>query len=182
MRHFCVCDCSIQPFYGIRSGFRHSAEHCAGTKDLTLQRLFSPPFLFGRQTQGIEWAPDGKELSYLDRKGAGRDAATELWTMNASTGERKVLVNATTLKEVMQPEKVKTTQATGLGRVQADNYQWAPAGNSLLFIGSNSLVLLDLHSMTSKPIIASASRKSKIRSFRRTPNGSVFRGARIFSR
>ncbi|MFZ0582782.1 MAG: S9 family peptidase [Candidatus Acidiferrales bacterium] len=127
-----------------------------GRKDLTLQRLFSPPFLFGRQTQGIEWAPDGKELSYLDRQGAGRDAATELWTMNASTGERKVLVNATTLKEVMQPEKVKTTQATGLGRVQADNYLWAPAGNSLLFIGSNSLVLLDLHSMTSKPIIASS--------------------------
>ena len=76
--------------------------------------------------------------------------------MNASTGERKVLVNAATLKEVMQPEKAKTTQATGLGRVQADNYLWAPDGNSLLFIGSNSLVLLDLHSMTSKPIIASS--------------------------
>ena len=75
--------------------------------------------------------------------------------MNAATGERKVLVNAATLKEVMQPEKSKTTQATGLGRVQAENYLWAPDGNSLLFIGSNSLVLLDLHSMTSKPIASS---------------------------
>ena len=46
--------------------------------------------------------------------------------MNAATGERKVLVNAATLKEVMQPEKAKTTQATGLGRVQAENYLWAP--------------------------------------------------------
>ena len=124
-------------------------------KDLTLQRLFSPPFLFGRQTQGIEWAPDGKEFSYLERQGAGKDAATELWTMNATTGERKVLVNAATLKEVMQPEKAKTTQATGLGRVQAENYLWAPDGNSLLFIGSNSLVLLDLHSMAAKPIASS---------------------------
>ena len=124
-------------------------------KDLTLQRLFSPPFLFGHLTQGIEWAPDGKEFSYLDRQGTGKEAATELWTMSAATGERKVLVNAATLKEVMQPEKAKTTQATGLGRVQAENYLWAPDGKSLLFIGSNSLVLLDLKTMTSKPIASS---------------------------
>ena len=142
--------------FGSSAVFAQVSAAAPGRKDLTLQRLFSPPFLFGRQTQGIEWAPDGKEFSYLDRQGAGRDAATELWTMNASTGERKVLVNAATLKEVMQPEKAKTTQATGLGRVQADNYLWAPDGKSLLFIGSNSLVLLDLHSMTSKPIIASS--------------------------
>ena len=72
-----------------------------------------------------------------------------------STGERKVLVNAETLKSVMQPEKAKTSQATGLGRVQADNYLWSPDGNSLLFIGSNSLVLLDLKTMTPKPILSS---------------------------
>jgi dipeptidyl-peptidase-4 len=124
-------------------------------KDLTLERLFSPPFLFGRQTQGIEWVPDGKQFSYLDRQGAGGDAAVEMWTMNAATGERKVLVNAETLKKMIQPEKAKTTQATGLGRVQADNYLWSPDGNSLLFIGSNSLVLLDLKTMTPKPILSS---------------------------
>ncbi|MGA7914870.1 MAG: S9 family peptidase [Candidatus Acidiferrales bacterium] len=124
-------------------------------KDLTVQRLFSPPFLFGHATPGMEWAPDGKEFSYLERAGTGKEAATELWTMNAATGERKVLVNAATLKEVMQPEKAKTTQATGLGRVQAENYLWAPDGKSLLFIGSNSLVLLDLKTMSSKPIASS---------------------------
>ena len=75
--------------------------------------------------------------------------------MDASTGERKVLVNAETLKSVMQPEKAKTSQATGLGRVQADNYLWSPDGNSLLFIGSNSLVLLDLKTMTPKPVLSS---------------------------
>jgi dipeptidyl-peptidase 4 len=135
--------------------FGQAAASAQTGKDLTLERLFSPPFLFGRQTQGIEWAPDGKQFSYLDRQGAGRDAAVELWTMNAATGERKVLVNAETLKKVMQPEKAKTTQATGLGRVQADNYLWSPDGNSLLFIGSNSLVLLDLKTMTPKPILTS---------------------------
>jgi len=124
-------------------------------KELTLERVFRPPSLGGRLTQGIEWAPDGKRFSYLDRQGIGPDAVVQLWTMDASNGERKVLVNADTLKSVMQPEKAKTSQATGLGRVQPDNYLWSPDGNSLLFIGSNSLVLLDLKSMTPKPVLTS---------------------------
>ena len=124
-------------------------------KELTLERVFRPPSLGGRLTQGIEWAPDGKRFSYLDRQGIGPDAVVQLWTMDASNGERKVLVDADSLKSVMQPEKAKTSQATGLGRVQPDNYLWSPDGNSLLFIGSNSLVLLDLKSMTPKPVLTS---------------------------
>src|SRR5271156_5926010 len=68
--------------------FAQSAAPAAGTKELTLERLFSPPFLGGRTTQGIEWAPDGKRFSYLERKGYGKDAVIELWTMDAATGER----------------------------------------------------------------------------------------------
>jgi dipeptidyl-peptidase 4 len=124
-------------------------------KELTVDRLFRAPSLGGRLTQGIEWTPDGKRFSYLDRQGYGKDAVFQLWTMDAATGERKVLVNAETLKSVMQPEKAKTSQATGLGRVQADNYLWSPDGNSLLFVGSNRLVLLDLQAMTPKPILSS---------------------------
>src|SRR5579863_4409204 len=124
-------------------------------KEITIDRLFRPPSLGGRLTQGIEWAPDSKRFSYLDRQGSGKDAEVQLWTMDAATGERKVLVNAATLKSVIQPEKAKTSQSTGLGRVQADNYLWSPDANSLLFIGSNSLVLLDLKTMTPKPILTS---------------------------
>jgi dipeptidyl-peptidase-4 len=124
-------------------------------KEITIDRLFRPPSLGGRTTQGIEWAPDSKRFSYLDRQGSGKDAAVQLWTMDAATGERKVLVDAATLKSVMQPEKAKTSQSTGLGRVQADNYLWSPDCNSLLFIGSNSLVLLDLKTMTPKSILSS---------------------------
>jgi len=131
-------------------------EHNAPGKSLTLERLYSQPSLSGRLTQGIEWRPDSKCFSYLERKGMGKDAVTELWTMDTATGERKVLVDAATLKAVTQPEKEKTTQATGLGRVQADNYQWAPGGDSLLFIGSNSLVLLDLKTITPKSLVSNS--------------------------
>ena len=132
-----------------------AAAQAPASKEITVDRLFRAPSLGGRLTQGIEWAPDGKRFSYLDRQGYGKDAVLQLWTIDAATGERKVLVNADTLKSVMQPEKAKTSQATGLGRVQADNYLWSPDGNSLLFVGSNSLVLLDLKSMTPKPILTS---------------------------
>src|SRR5271156_1193272 len=74
-------------------------------KEITVDRLFRAPSLGGRLTQGIEWAPDGKRFSYLDSQGYGKDAVLQLWTMDAATGERKVLVNADTLKSVMQPEK-----------------------------------------------------------------------------
>jgi dipeptidyl-peptidase-4 len=124
-------------------------------KEITIDRLFRPPSLGGRTTQGIEWAPDSKRFSYLDRQGSGQNAELQLWTMDAATGERSVLVSAATLKSVMQPEKANTSQSTGLGRVQADNYLWSPDADSLLFIGSNSLVLLDLKTMTPKSILSS---------------------------
>jgi dipeptidyl-peptidase-4 len=121
-------------------------------KNLTVERIFSEPSLSGNLTEGIEWAPDGKSFSYLTE---GARTVVEIWTMDAATGERKVLVNAETLKSVMQPEKEKAIQSTGLGRVEARNYQWSPDGRSLLFVGSNSLVLLDLATGTSKPLVSS---------------------------
>ncbi len=118
---------------------------------LTIKRLYSAPSLGGHVTQGIEWAPDGKRFSYLAR---GDNGAAELWTMDAATGERNVLVSADKLKEMMQPEKAKNTQATGLGRVRAENYMWAPDGSHLLFIGSSNLLLLDLNTMSPTSLVS----------------------------
>jgi dipeptidyl-peptidase 4 len=117
-------------------------------KQLTLERLFSAPYLGGETTEGIEWTPDGKRFSYLKR-----DAELELWTMDRSTGERKILVSAETLKSAMQPERASATQGTGLARVQADSYKWSPTGDALLFTGSGNIVLLDLKTMTSKSLV-----------------------------
>ena len=170
---------SLAAMLATQSAFAQ-ADTTAATKELTLERIFSPPFLGGRPTQGIQWAPDGKRFSYLDRKGLGRDAVLELWAMDTATGERTVLVNRETLKSVTQPEKAKTTQATGLGRVQADNYQWAPSGNSLLFIGTNSMVLLDLNTMQAKSVLSS---EQEIEDPKFSPDGkwiSFSRNANLF--
>src|SRR5208282_279912 len=118
-------------------------------KSLTVERIYGGPSLSGYLTQGIEWSPDGKRISFLDLRSSG----LEMWAMDAATGERKVLVKASVLQAVMQPEETKAIQSTGLGRVQAENYIWSPAGDALLFIGSSNLVLLDLNTMASKPLV-----------------------------
>jgi len=123
-------------------------------RDLTVERIYSAPSLNGHLTRGIEWAPDGKRISYLASGAQDGDGATELWTMDAGTGERKVLVNVDTLAAVMQPKKAKAIQATGLGRIQPESYFWSPKGDSLLFTGSDNLVLLDLKTMVPKTLVS----------------------------
>ena len=54
----------------------------------------------------------------------------------------------------LQPEKESAIQSTGLGRVEAQIYQWSPDGHSLLFAGTNSLALLDLRTNAAKPLVS----------------------------
>src|ERR1700746_2017473 len=123
-------------------------------KELTVQRIYSAPSLSGHLTEGIEWTPDSRRISYIVRKGSGPDAPAELWTMDGATGERKMLVGMDAMKAVTQPEKQQTIQSTGLGRVSAESYMWAPDGKAILFAGSSRLVLLDLGTMKPKTIVS----------------------------
>src|SRR3984893_5987551 len=124
------------------------------TRLLTVERIYGTPNLSGSLTTGIEWSPDAKRISYLERNAQGNKDRTELWTMDAATGERKVLVNSETLEAVTQPQKTQATQTTGLGRIQPGNYFWSPNGDSLLFVGSSNLLLLDLKTMAQKPLVS----------------------------
>src|ERR1700746_1450658 len=130
-----------------------SASSAAPAKELTVERIYSAPSLSGHLTEGIEWTPDSKRISFIARSGSGPDASVEMWAMDAATGERKVLLGAETLKDVTQPEKQQTIQSTGLGRVSAERYMWSPDGKAILFAGSSSLVLLDLATMKGKAIV-----------------------------
>ncbi len=51
-------------------------------KELTVERIYSAPSLSGHLTDGIEWTPDSKRISYIARNGSGPDAPAELWTMD----------------------------------------------------------------------------------------------------
>jgi len=106
---------------------------------LTVKRIYSQPSLGGKLNRGVQWSPDGKAASYFEKKGQAEHAKSELWAMDAVTGEKRLLVSSEKLETVLPAERKEPSQATGLGRRAASEYCWAPDGNAILFIGPNSL-------------------------------------------
>jgi len=140
----------------------------AAGKALTVERIYSQPSLSGRLTRGIAWASDGKRISYFETSGAGKEAKTELWVMDASTGERRLLLAADKLESVLPAEPSRGSQATGLGRRPLSQYQWAPDGSALLFQGEKSLAWLELKTQTARTLVSS---KTAIADVKISPNG-----------
>jgi dipeptidyl-peptidase-4 len=127
----------------------------APAKALTVDRIYGDgPSLSGQLTRGIAWTPDSKQLSFLETKGAGKDAKTELWTMDIATGQRRALLSAEKLESVLPADPEKTTQATGLGRHAPAEYQWAPGGGALLFQGASSLAWFDVKTQASRTLVS----------------------------
>ncbi len=123
-------------------------------KQLTVERIYGQPGLSGRLARGLAWAPDGKQLSFFETKGAGKDAKTELWVMDAASGQRRLLVAADKLEAILPADAVKPTQATGLGRRAPSEYQWAPDGGGILFQGPTALAWLDLKSEAARTLVS----------------------------
>jgi dipeptidyl-peptidase-4 len=126
----------------------------SASKTLTVERIFAGPSLNGSLTQGVEWSPNGKRISFFQP--AANDASkTGLWVMEASTGKKSVLVDSGKLARFLQPEKSAAIQSTGLGRVAPEEYAWAPDGNALLFRSGGRLVWVDLGSLSARVLVDS---------------------------
>jgi dipeptidyl-peptidase-4 len=126
----------------------------ASGKALTVDRIYALPSLNGRLTRGLTWAPDGKQLSYFETKGTGKEAKTELWVMDATNGKRRLLVGSDQLETILPADTSKATQATGLGRHAPSQYQWAPDGGGILFQGNTALAWLDLKSEAGRQLVS----------------------------
>src|SRR5215470_7908571 len=137
-------------------------------KALTVERIYSAPSLSGRPTPGLAWSPDGKMVSFFEAKGVAKEANTELVAMDAATGERRVLVTAEKLEAVLPREKGRATQATGAARRPPAEYQWAPDGSALLFVGPKALAWLDLKTQMARMLV---SREKAISDAKISPDG-----------
>jgi dipeptidyl-peptidase 4 len=138
------------------SGFSFAAraQTAAAGKALAVERIYSQPNLSGQLTRGLAWAQDGKQIGFFETKGKGKEAKTDLWVMDAATGERRLLVAADKLESILPAEQSRATQATGLGRRPPSQYQWAPNGEALLFQGPMALVWFDLKTQTGRTLVS----------------------------
>src|SRR5258708_4085892 len=139
---------------GFFAPFSTAQQPAGAGKTLTVERIYSQPSLSGQLTRGLAWTPDGKGLSYFETKGSGKDAKTELWVMDAASGERRLLVAADKLESILPAETGRPTQATGLGRPAPSQYQWAPDGMGILFQGPTALAWLDMRSQTGRTLVS----------------------------
>jgi dipeptidyl-peptidase 4 len=123
-------------------------------EELTVDRIFSAPSLLGHLNPGLAWAPDSKRLTFVETTGTGKTTRHALWVVDAVTGQRSVLVSGEQWETALTNPAEKATQATGLGRHAAPLYQWAPAGDAILFEGPTSLAWYDLKSQSSRLLIS----------------------------
>ena len=121
----------------------------APTKPLTIEAMFQPGGLGGRGPETMEWSPDGTKLSFVQRDEKGEKG--ELWYVDASTGEKKVLVSAdeTGDRSIRMSNKVKNErEKERLTRYHVAAYLWAPDSKHLIFDSQGQLWMYDLGTET----------------------------------
>ena len=122
--------------------------------ELTVERIYGQPSLSGRLTRGIAWSPDGKQLTFLETKGSGKDAQTGLWAMDVASNQRSLLIAPNKLETILPAPAGTESQATGAGRHPPSQYLWAPTSDALLFQGPNSLAWYDLKSQSGRVLVS----------------------------
>ncbi len=125
-----------------------SAAQTSPTKPLTIETIYQPGGLGGRGLESAEWSPDGTKLTYVQRDEKGENG--ELWYVDASTGEKKMLVSAAKLAS-LDPDvnKVKNErEKERRTRYRVAAYLWAPDSKHLIFDSQGQLWLYDLGTET----------------------------------
>jgi dipeptidyl-peptidase-4 len=106
------------------------------TKPLTIQAIFTDPGFTADAPKGMEWAPDGTRMTYLNGNG-------DLMAADGGTGETSVLV----AKEKIGSMHSKTASEQDLdhrSRYNEASYLWAPDSKHLLFDANGALFLYSL--------------------------------------
>jgi dipeptidyl-peptidase 4 len=139
---FAVSLCSLGSTVGVQG------QTPAATKPLTIEAIFAPGGLGGRGPETLEWSPDGSKLTFLQRDDKGEQG--ELWSVDAATGEKKVLVSAAKLASLAPDyNKVKDErEKERLTRYHVAAYLWAPDSKHLIFDSQGQLWLFDLATST----------------------------------
>ena len=129
------------------------AQEAKPARPLTVERIYAGPSLAGLPLTDLAWSPDGAQLTYLQDGDAADDGArTEMWIVDAATGERHVLLDQDHLAKLLGPAASRGQQ-TGLGRITPPSYFWAPSGKALLFASSSELVWCDLATQASRILV-----------------------------
>jgi dipeptidyl-peptidase 4 len=120
----------------------------SGKKPLTIEAIFAEGGITGREPETIKWSPDSTKFSFIQRDDSGEHG--ELWYVDATSGEKKVLVSEVKLTGLAPPlEKIKNErEKERVTRYHVAAYEWSPDSKHLLFDSQGQLWLYSLESGT----------------------------------
>ena len=121
-------------------------------KSLTIEAMVAEGGISGRGPENIKWSPDSTKFSFVQRDDSGEHG--QLWYVDATTGEKKVLVSEVKLAALAPPvssikderEKERVT------RYHVAAYEWAPDSKHLLFDSQGQLWLYTIENGTAVQI------------------------------
>lgn len=155
----------------------------AQAERLTLERIFADPALSGPTPRMLRLSPDGRLATLLRNRPDDRDRY-DLWAVDTTTGEARMLVDSARLgtgaalseEEMMRRERARLSGVRGIV-----SYAWAPDGRSILVPLDGDLYLAGLDGnvrrITATPqteLDAQVSRTGRYISFVRDQNLHVF--------
>jgi dipeptidyl-peptidase-4 len=117
-------------------------------KKLTIEAFTALGGLTGRGPENIQWSPDSKTLSFVQRDDSGDHG--ELYAIDPVSGEKKVLVSEAKLA-TLAPDvnKLKNErEKERITRYSVAAYLWSPDSKHLLFDSLGQLWMFNLESGT----------------------------------
>jgi len=128
----------------------------AAPKSFSVRDIFAEPGLTGPAPETIEWSPDGKRLTFLER--AGGNKLANLFEIDPDSSRRAVLVPGTVLSgaaeslDKLSNEREKERRA----RYGVASYHWSPSGRQIVYSSNGQLYSFDITSrkvtqLTSEP-------------------------------
>ena len=124
-------------------------------RQLTIEAVFAEGGITGRAPETFKWSPDGTKVSFVQRDDSGEHG--ELWSVDTTTGEKKVLVSEAKLGQLAPPSsRIKDErEKERVTRYHVAAYSWSPDSKHLLFDSQGQLWYYDLATGTAVPLTSS---------------------------
>ncbi len=121
-------------------------------KQLSIERIYSPPSLNGQTPKALKFSPDGSRVTYLQGKSDDLNRY-DLWEYNLKSQENKLLVDSQALfngTEVLSNEEKARRERQRIYGFGIMEYQFSNDGKALLFPLNGDIYYYHLATKTSK--------------------------------
>ena len=114
-------------------------------KKLTIERIFASPPISGASPRLLKLSPDGRYATLLKPRAEDRERF-DLWAMDTTTGQQRMLIDSTKIGggEISEAEKMRRERNRVGGSKGIVEYEWAPDGKSVLAPVDGDLYLADV--------------------------------------